>query len=322
MGLMKKDRGMLAYKNSMCIRGIAAICIMLGHYLSSFPWYVGAWFHGFLWVGIFFFYSGYGLRISVEYKENYLEKFWNHKIKNVFLPYMLAAGAATLFYSDKYKLPWYKIVIGPLIGYRYNTTLWYVVELFFLYIIFYIVYKYRPKALEIIMGICYFVFVIMGVFFDIGTWWYISTSAFLMGIMYKNYIDIFYTLLRKIKLYINLIFALLYSVIVLNQAGILKLPWKETYIITLIQMIMIPLFVLVIWNMDIRFEGVWQNILNSLGKISYEIYLWHMLILLVNQSICFGGRIIECVLSIIETVIWAMALNCMKRKFQKMGKFI
>lgn len=172
------------------------------------------------------------------------------------------------------------------------------------------------------MGICYFVFVIMGVFFDIGTWWYISTSAFLMGIMYKNYIDIFYTLLRKIKLYINLIFALLYSVIVLNQTGILKLPWKETYIITLIQMIMIPLFVLVIWNMDIRFEGVWQNILNSLGKISYEIYLWHMLILLVNQSICFGGRIIECVLSIIETVIWAMALNCMKRKFQKMGKFI
>lgn len=55
MGLMKKDRGMLAYKNSMCIRGIAAICIMLGHYLSSFPWYVGAWFHGFLWVGIFSF---------------------------------------------------------------------------------------------------------------------------------------------------------------------------------------------------------------------------------------------------------------------------
>ena len=110
--------------------------------------------------------------------------------------------------------------------------------------------------------------------------------------------------------------------IVLNQAGILKLPWKETYIITLIQMIMIPLFVLVIWNMDIRFEGVWQNILNSLGKISYEIYLWHMLILLVNQSICFGGRIIECVLSIIETVILSMALNCIKRKFQKMGKFI
>ena len=61
--------------NSACIKGIAALCIMLGHYLSSFPWYIGGWLHGYLWVGIFFFYSGYGLRRSVETKENYLENF-------------------------------------------------------------------------------------------------------------------------------------------------------------------------------------------------------------------------------------------------------
>lgn len=298
--------------NSACIKGIAALCIMLGHYLSSFPWYVGGWLHGYLWVGIFFFYSGYGLRRSVETKENYLENFWKHKFRTVLCPYMFAAGAAALFYYLNKKIVWYELVLGPILGFQYNKTLWYVVELLVIYILFYLVQSYWAQSLEIIMCVSYVVLVVLGVLFDIGTWWYISTSTFLMGTM-SEYV---YDFLNKVKVgrrSLMVAFAFLYAVIIMNEARIIVFPWKETYIITFIQMISVPLFTLMMMCLKFDFEKWGMALVKLLSKISYEVYLWHMLILWINQS--WGGiSIITYMISVLETIVWAMVLNWCKRK--------
>lgn len=33
----------LSESNSISVKGLAAICVMFGHYFESFPWYVGGW---------------------------------------------------------------------------------------------------------------------------------------------------------------------------------------------------------------------------------------------------------------------------------------
>lgn len=314
MKVKEYQSAFLNKRNSVCIKGIAAICIMLGHYLANYPWYIGGWFHGFLWVGIFFFYSGYGLRISVDSKPLYLDGFWKHKFMNVLLPYMLAAGAATLFCYIKGDVPVHKLLLGPIMGFQYNMVLWYVVELFGIYIIFYFVQKFKPQLLNITMCISYIVLLFLGVVFDIGTWWYTATSAFLLGLMFwhiNNLIDI----LKRRRIPLTVIFILLYAIIMLTEAKIIIFPWKPTYVITAIQMIIIPLFVLMFefWCVDFKGRGV--KFFSILGKCSYDIYLWHMVILWINQDL-FKESTIGCIVSVAETLLWAEILYFGKQKMK------
>lgn len=76
-------------------------------------------------------------------------------------------------------------------------------------------------------------------------------------------------------------------------------------------MVMIPLFVLTLNYLDINFKGLTFHILNRLGKISYDIYLWHMLVLWMCQSI-FGKEPLSCIIAIVATIIWALFLKWCK----------
>ena len=71
-------------KISMAIRGIAAVMIMLSHINGSIM-ALQLISPGELWVGIFFFYSGYGLQYSYDlHPDSYLNGF----IKKKFSKYM------------------------------------------------------------------------------------------------------------------------------------------------------------------------------------------------------------------------------------------
>ena len=70
------------------------------------------------------------------------------------------------------------------------------------------------------------------------------------------------------------------------------------------------------YNDSVKFDfEKWEmTLVKLLSKISYEVYLWHMLILWINQS--WGGiSIITCMISVLETIVWAMVLNWCKRKW-------
>ena len=62
-------------ETSDCWKGLASIFIMLGHICpNNTPVFIRFFLSGNLWVGLFFFYSGYGLQYSLEYNRNYINK--------------------------------------------------------------------------------------------------------------------------------------------------------------------------------------------------------------------------------------------------------
>lgn len=90
----KMDNGFCNQHNARCMKGVAAICIMLSHLISS-PKPLTILFYGPLWVGVFFFYSGYGLYTKVN-EPDYLNGFLLKKAKKIYLPFLLAESAYTL----------------------------------------------------------------------------------------------------------------------------------------------------------------------------------------------------------------------------------
>ena len=80
-------------------------------------------------------------------------------------------------------------------------------------------------------------------------------------------------------------------------------------------MVMIPLFVLTLNYLDINFKGLTFHILNGLGKISYDIYLWHMLVLWMCQSIIEKNSL-SCIIAVVATIIWAIVLKWSKQRIK------
>ena len=74
--------------NTMALRGICSIEIMIGHLgiatgsLVLFPNRKA----GILFVGVFFALSGYGLMYSLENKEEYLINFFPNRMKKILIP--------------------------------------------------------------------------------------------------------------------------------------------------------------------------------------------------------------------------------------------
>ena len=169
------------------MRGLMAIWIILGHCSIEFekeilPLY---FIHKFnlVWVGVFFFLSGWGLEISNAKKTDYLKGFLKKK---------------TIYILKKTINVWiFSILILMLVGEEYNfypleliknyfsTTNWYMWELLFFYYIYYLTMKYSRNnkiRLYIIFSIslCMVIFL---PFTNIGTSYYFSCLSFCTGIL-------------------------------------------------------------------------------------------------------------------------------------------
>ena len=86
------------------LKGIACIGIVLSHILpvSYFPIfrYIAI---GYMWVGIFFFYSGYGLFYSYYNKPNYEKSFLINKFTNIYISliiYLMAKKYHRYIYGE------------------------------------------------------------------------------------------------------------------------------------------------------------------------------------------------------------------------------
>lgn len=81
-----------------CIKGAAAILIML-HHISfniqnlTMPFKL-IWYIAFPIVGLFFFFSGYGLYCGLQRTPNYWEHYLSKRVVRVAIPYCIVAGTA------------------------------------------------------------------------------------------------------------------------------------------------------------------------------------------------------------------------------------
>lgn len=163
---MKVD---LSLEKTITLRGIAIICVILGHLkllnIASFG------------VGIFLFLSGFGLTLSTE--KNGLCGFWRKRVFKIWLPYfvvyLLGLMIDCFLYNKTYQLlDVLCSIIGINLSPKLDASMWYIGYLILWYILFYCCFRYFNNKYYILVG----AFVILGISLSplcmkaAGAFWY------------------------------------------------------------------------------------------------------------------------------------------------------
>lgn len=303
-----QDYPFFSKNTSLIIKGIAAVFIMMSHIIVDCPFWVKKLFPGNLWVSVFFFYSAYGLIFSVKNKNQYIDGFLRRKFFQIYLPFFVAESSYTLLILLKSgQMNPVDTILGCLGLKLSNGSLWYVIEIIAIYLLFYVWVRFFQLKHKWLWIVSYVIFVILSVAFDIGTCWYISTGVFLLGLFLEDII----IWISKLKFphflfckLIPLIFILMYlSNIWIEYNNVAICGIKPTYIQTFLDMVLSLLFIPLLISVS-RIMTRTPRVLINLGKISYEIYLWHIFVFTVVISIFSHPTI-----NIVLTVFVALALS-------------
>lgn len=308
--------------NSNSLKGIAAICVILSHVLTpNYPILLRAIASGHLWVALFFFYSGYGLSYSLERKPNYLKNFIFNKFTKIYVPFAFAEliYILTQIYVTNNNYNLNQIALGVTGIYLFNTTLWYIIEILILYLLFFIINKIF-KLVDI-KNICwivlYIIFVLFSVYFDIGTWWYTSTSCFLIGLFYGQKDSILHNMTsiinfsqnRTIKVIYIILFICFHSIFLyLRSANNIILGVNKNHIQVLLCLIVVILFLSCI-NTIVGKKNLNNKILAFLGNLSFEIYLYHFAVKNILDNYLPHGSLYNVLAIIICTIFFAFIIK-------------
>lgn len=310
-GVKAKKRGewhedALSLPVSKELLGFGAIGIMLHHMsqtldrrgdvgMLAFMMDVGVCF-----VGLYFFFSGYGLYVSLRDKPNYLKSFFRKRMPSILIPFYLCnftfIACAALCGERFEKMEMVSYLTGWVL---LNTQMWYVVEMFFLYLLFYLVFRWIKKE-----GIACLTYGILtaaliagslllghdkttpsgGAWFR-GEWWYNATLMIWVGILFARFE-------KKLLLFIRKYYWILLPVFALAVGVFYRLTltalWTKGYwyewdgypgyrekVQTLaVQLPFIFFFVIfiVLLMQKVQFRN---KVLRFLGEISLELYLSH-----------------------------------------------
>lgn len=298
----------LSLNNSNAMKGLAAVVVVL-HHISQRIDNPGSLilfrYVGYLSVSLFFFYSGYGLMKSYESKSNYLNGFWMNRMPKIIIPFILSN---VLFLLIHIVLVGTKFSVYDIFTYILGIRLidsykWYIIAIVILYSGFYFLFKYydRNKA---ILGIfllitCYsFICYLLGK----GGWWYSNTYCFLIGIIFGAYDKSIFSIIRKkytiVTLGMLLIFILTFVLNVFKGNTLTSSIASACFVLLCICLLM---------KLDIG-----NKVINSLGSISYEIYLVHRIILDGFSSI--NNEYIYLILCTVTSILGAYLFSVFCKK--------
>ncbi len=290
--------------NTVAVKGIACIMIILGHLTSpSLPLLIRSFAPGYIWVGVFFIYSGFSLIVQHDRELFSWSRFWKKKMGHIILPFFIADSL-------------YAVLISGVRDFRslatkwlsldsFNVTLWYVIELVLLWLMASSILCF-PKRIQITAFVfAYFLFICAAVLFDIGTWWYESTSCFFIGIILARQEGHAFFKTRSEKelrgfLLTILLFGLavyILVVMIMNDVLALRIKISLNYLLTGLQMIVVPL-------VSIGITGLvcWQSpptALHWIGERSYDIYIVHNLVIALTERYLYDKDTIYGVFTIV-----------------------
>lgn len=331
----------LSLDRSKAIQGFAAVAIIVHHLSQELAETAGAigFFSelGVLFVGIFFFFSGYGLYTSLKTKENYLKGFLKKRFVTILIPFYmcnLVFVVASCICGKKYQpLQLLYVLSGwSLI----NMHMWYIVEIAILYIAFFLIYRLikNRTAATVVMSI-FVIAMIAGSLMlchgkDMscsgwfqGEWWYNSSFLFVIGIIVSKHSEGLRRIARKA--YVILLLGLAALLVLLGPQTVYMLRrysyWSEIpgetraildkvrcLSVQLPWIICFVLFLLLIM-MRVRFGN---PVLKFLGSISLELYLIHNLFLKgLHDGTIFNVRSpgMYCILTILMAIGLATVIS-------------
>ncbi len=302
----------LSLQPSKGILGFCAVGIML-HHMSQTIYFAnedpGILLFmvdiGVCFVGMFFFFSGYGLYSSLRDKPDYLKNFLKKRLPAILIPFYLCNF---VFILGSY-IGGYRFEEGELLPYLtgwilMNSQMWYIVEIFILYLLFYAVFSLikNKDAACIVYGVAIVAMIVVslllghdtttksqGMWFH-GEWWYNATLLLWVGILFARWEKQILSFIRKFYVLV-LIPCLGFTAFLYNRTMYMlqnKGYWyewdgyagyKEKFQTLGVQLPFIILTVLTVVVVLQKLE-FGNKILKFLGSIAMELYLIHNLFIL------------------------------------------
>ena len=266
-------------------------------------------------------------------KENYLKDFLNKRIMKIVIPYIIAIIFTILAYLLTGQLTPRKIFNSLVEGEPVVRFSWYMLAIISLYVVFYLSAKFLKKKKMIniaVFGGTILYCIVINNILGFNNWWVNSCFAFFIGIYWASYKEKYAITLKdknKIIRYAIMLSIILFAIIgiqfftsgyaimdIINDTDLADDIMREPIPVINMNIICIALlFVLFTILEKMRLN---DKVFTFLGNISFEIYLYHGLVMYLLRNPCFYCRIdyLYVILVIGLSIILAKLMNIANNK--------
>ncbi|MBQ4565412.1 MAG: acyltransferase [Oscillospiraceae bacterium] len=299
------------------LRGLLAVCVLLSHMTSCVDYQLPlVRFSIFAPVGVacFFFLSGFSLAKSATGKVGYFRSFLRKRLSKILLPYLVFLALyfliSVLILGDQVSKIYSSFRNGDPVSHS-----WYVTAIIFFYLAFYAVFRsvdpHNRKAVLIRIGfysaVTFLYIMVTAVVLDLPDFWYKTCPMMIIGLGFGFFEDAVFSFLKK-RYFLLLLLMLLCSGVAYFIPSIWSLFLSAYSInIWLLNDILMGFFISLLLLLLLFKINFLNKVTGFLGKISFEIYLFHGLVMevLLKFGLSSGRFRQECfgVLSVLFTVI-------------------
>lgn len=308
ISLLPVNNNYLNVKSTNGLKGFLALGIVF-HHLSQWVT-TGVEFSNFNYMGTyivsaFFFLSGYGLYIQNERKEGYLDNFLVKRLSRVIVPVIFVSGIYIVYFiSNKYVITINYFISLFVKGSTIIANGWFVDVIILLYVCFYISFKmFSNRTISILINtILIVVYIVLSIRLEYGFWWYNSSLPFVLGLLWakhKKYID---EVLNKY--YFIVLVCITGLLFISHQYDIVykKLHLVDSYsyafLANIDNVIFTIFFILIVRKIDFS-----NKYLLFLGKISFELYMIHGLVMSIFGKYFVTSRLNDVIFTILVLIV-------------------
>ena len=306
--LLPINNDYLDVKSTTGLKGFLSLGIVF-HHLSQWVT-TGIEFSNFNYMGtyivsVFFFLSGYGLYVQNKIKENYLDNFLVKRLSRIFIPFV--------FISSIYLI--YRKINGQVLSssffidlFKKGSTViyngWFVDIIILMYILFYISFRvFSNKTIAILVNTVLIIFyIVLAIKLEYGFWWYNSSLPFVLGLLWAKNKENIDRLLKKyyfiplVSVTVLLFVSHQYSFILQK----LHLVGNYSYALAAnIDNVIFTIFFILI----VRKIAFSNKYLLFLGKISFELYMIHGLVMSIFGKYFVTSRLNDVIFTILVLIV-------------------
>lgn len=256
--------------------------------------------HGYLFVGVFFFFSGFGVMQGLLHKPDYLKTFFRHRFPSLLVPYytMTALYLVVFFLSGfcpSINMFLYSL-LPPLAVFTKGSLIvpvaWYVVALLFFYTffaVFFRCFRFSRAFLLTAVGVCLYCFVCKH--FGKGIPWYGTTSLFLFGILFAKYESGIYSFIFKRYSLLLLALLMLFPIALFadEHVSLFAPLFEHKKVIKFFTHQFVTTCFVAVVILCLYKVRLGSPIFRFLGKISFELYLCHLIVIQVLDNSNLGA---------------------------------